>query len=70
MPEYVPASELVEARLHEISMRFGDRLSVEQIAQVRGRVERALKLANAMRATPLTNADEPEIVFAPIRAGR
>lgn len=61
------APAVAEARLAEIVARFGHTLSPEQIDQVRTRIERTLKLASDLRRTPLTNADEPEIVFAPFR---
>lgn len=61
------AADTVEARLAEISSRFGAMLSEAQIGQVRTRIERTLTLAAAMHTTALTNADEPEIVFAPYR---
>jgi hypothetical protein len=57
-----------EARLAEIVARFGATLSPRQLEQIRSRIERTLSLSAAMRATPLTNADEPEIVFAPYRS--
>jgi hypothetical protein len=60
---------VVAARLAEIDARFGGALTPEQREQVRGRIERTLKLGAAMRTAPLTNADEPEIVFTPYRAG-
>ncbi len=56
-----------DARFAEIEGRFGELLNAEQRAQVKSRIERTLALSTAMRATPLTNADEPEIVFAPYR---
>jgi hypothetical protein len=43
-------------------------LSEEQRATVRENVERHLKLAAALRAYPLQNADEPDFVFRPYRA--
>ena len=58
---------VVDARLAEVIARFGAALSDEQRDQVRSRIERTLKLAATMRAAPLGNADEPEIVFAPYR---
>lgn len=61
------AAPIVEARLAEVVARFGRDLSPEQREQIRGRIERTLKLSAAMRGTALTNADEPEIVFAPYR---
>ena len=60
----------IAARLAAIDARFGAVLTPEQREQVRGRIERTLKLGALLRTTPLTNADEPEIVFAPYRADR
>lgn len=59
---------ITEARLAEIDARFGPALTSEQREEVRGRIARTLKLAVALRATPLTNADEPVIDFAPYRS--
>lgn len=59
-----PGLKPVDARIAEIEERFGERLTAEQRLQVRTRIERTIALSVAMRATPLTNADEPEIVFA------
>jgi hypothetical protein len=58
---------VVEARLAEVLARFGSGLSAEQREEVRARIERTLTLSAAMRDTKLSNADEPEIVFAPFR---
>lgn len=58
---------IVDARLAEVVARFGDDLTVDQREQVRTRIERTLKLAATLRKTSLSNADEPEIVFAPYR---
>lgn len=66
LPESEP-NAVVTARLSEITSRFGDSLSESQIAQIKSRIERTLKLSAAMRTTPLGNGDEPEIVFAPYR---
>lgn len=66
-PSNEPRDAVVEARHHEVLARFGDHLSPVQREQVRTRIERTLTIAEKMRATPLTNADEPEIVFAPYR---
>lgn len=62
-----PGLKPVDARIAEIAERFGERLTAEQRLQVRTRIERTIALSVAMRATPLTNADEPEIVFSPYR---
>lgn len=66
-PPAGPTPAIVDARLTEVIARFGDRLSPEQRAQVRARIERSLTISAKLRQTPLTSADEPEIVFAPYR---
>ena len=59
---------VIAARLAEIDARFGKILTPDQREQVSGRIGRSLKRAAALRTAPLTNADEPEIVFSPYRA--
>jgi hypothetical protein len=60
---------LIDDRLAELTARYGDRFGDEQRAQVRARIARSAALGEKLRATPLTNADEPEIVFVPYREG-
>jgi hypothetical protein len=67
MPEDAMDSKRAEARLAEVSARFGDRLTDEQTAQVKRRIERSVRLSQELRTKPVTNSDEPEIVFAPYR---
>ena len=64
-PNHTP---IIEARLTELVARFGDRFDDTQRAQVRARIGRTVALADSLRKLPLTNADEPEIVFTPYRA--
>lgn len=59
---------IIETRLAEVMARFGERFDDAQEAQIRARLARTVALAVSLRRTPLTNADEPEIVFAPYRA--
>jgi hypothetical protein len=66
-PSKEPQDAVVDARLHDVIARFGARISTEQREQVRSRIERTITLAAKLRETPLTNADEPEIVFTPYR---
>jgi hypothetical protein len=63
-------ARVAAARREALEARLTHPLSEEQRAQVLKRIERTLKLAAAMRELPLTNADEPEIVFAPYRGER
>jgi hypothetical protein len=62
-------SPVIDARLADLTARFGDRFSEDQRAQVRARIARTVALGVSLRKTPLTNADEPEIVFVPYRTG-
>jgi len=59
----------VDARLAMIESRIARPLSGEQREQVRTRIARSIALGMAMRAYPLTNADEPEIVLVPFHGG-
>lgn len=57
----------VEARLALITARIGHPLTEEQTAQVKSRIARSIALGVALRAYPLSNADEPEIALVPYR---
>ncbi|MER3439174.1 MAG: hypothetical protein C4346_17175 [Chloroflexota bacterium] len=63
-PRHTP---IIEAQLAEIVARFGDQLNEGQRAEIRARLARGMKLAETLRTVPLTNADEPGIVFVPYR---
>jgi hypothetical protein len=65
-PRHTP---VIDARLADLTARFPDRFSDAQRAQVRARIARTVTLGESIRRTPLTNADEPEIVFVPYREG-
>jgi len=72
-PDAAPAEDprdtpVIDAQLAALTARFGDRFSDKQRALVRARIARTVALAESLRRTPLTNADEPEIVFVPYRA--
>ena len=67
VPDQIPNAATVDARLAAVAARLGDRLTEETRAQVRSRIERSLGLTAALRAMPLGNTDEPEIVFVPYR---
>ena len=47
--------------------RYGDRLSPEELDEVRKAVESNLKAAHALRGIELDPRDEPFLVFAPYR---
>jgi CO dehydrogenase/acetyl-CoA synthase beta subunit len=58
---------VVEARLAEVTARAGGLISAQQRDQVKTRIERAVELGQKVRATPMANGDEPEVVFQPYR---
>jgi len=59
----------VDLLLGLVRHRYGGRLTAEQLAALRQGVEAIAELGAALRAVPLTNADEPLAPFTPIRAG-
>ena len=59
----------VSARFAMIEARIERPLTEEQSAQVKHRIARSIALGVALRAYPLTNADEPEIALIPYRGG-
>jgi hypothetical protein len=67
MPEPDAATE-VETLLSLIRARYGERLTPEQLADVKKGVESIVDGARALRAVKLGNADEPMQPFAPYRA--
>jgi hypothetical protein len=50
-----------------VRQRYGDRLTTEQLDEVRRIVRAQVEAACALRAVRLTNADEPFQTFAPYR---
>lgn len=61
------SAAMVDGRLALIEARFGERFDDAQRERIRLAIERQLTLADRLRRTPLSNADEPEIVFRPHR---
>lgn len=47
--------------------RYGDRLSAEELEEVRKGVEGIAKAAKALRGVKLENSDEPFSIFKPYR---
>ena len=54
---------LAEAYLEVASARFGDKLSSEQLDQVRKDLEGNVRTAERLRAVKLKNGDEPDFTF-------
>jgi hypothetical protein len=75
MSETLGRSELegmpldVAARFAIVEHRMERPMTAEQATEVRNRIARSIALGVALRAYPLTNADEPEIALVPFRAG-
>ena len=65
-----PLSPAAEAQLQAVLRKYGDRLSEEQKADVKRLIAEAQKPAEALRAFPLDNSNEPATVFRVYRAER
>jgi hypothetical protein len=62
MPE--APSSAAEALTEVVRIRWGKHLSGEQLGDVAKAIDGRLRGAEAMRKVTLTNADEPDVVFA------
>ena len=56
-------SSVAEALTEVARIRWGKHLSGEQLSEIAKALDRRLRGAEAMRKVPLTNADEPDVVF-------
>ena len=69
MPDRSPFDERqIDLRLETILARFPGRYDDDQIADIRKRIAATVDDARALRAVPLTNADDPAGPFVPYRA--
>lgn len=57
----------LEALVASITAAYGGRISQEQMQRVRDGVQGLREAAAALYAYPLTNADEPDPIFAAYR---
>ena len=57
-----------DALFEIVRRRYGDRLTAEQLDEVRTIVQAQAEAARALRAIRLANSDEPMQPFAPYRA--
>jgi hypothetical protein len=66
-PTLVPTPEapspVAEALTEVVRIRWGARLSGEQLGEIAKALDGRLRGAEAMKKIPLTNADEPDVVF-------
>jgi hypothetical protein len=64
-------SSVAEALTEVARIRWGKNLSGEQLGEIAKTIDGRLRGAEAMKKIPLTNADEPDVVFsAEYTAGR
>jgi len=56
-------SAAAEALGELVRIRYGRFLTEEQLAEVKRQIERSLRSAERLRSFPLTNADEPDLIF-------
>ena len=63
-PPPQPPSPLALALVEVARLRFGEKLSEEDMTRLRRDVAGNLRAADALRAVKLKNADEPDFVFS------
>jgi hypothetical protein len=64
-PQQPPApSPLALAYAEVARLRFGEKLSEEELARLRREMAGNLRAADALRAVKLKNSDEPDFVFS------
>jgi hypothetical protein len=59
---------LARALAGVIRAQYGDRLSEADLAVITRQIEASLERAAKVRKIPLSNGDEPDFVFSPVRA--
>ena len=63
-------SPIAEAYLSVARARFGDKLSPEQLEQIKKDLDGNVRTTERLRAVKLKNGDEPDFVFSPTEEGR
>ncbi|HEX8423406.1 MAG TPA: hypothetical protein VF634_08340 [Pyrinomonadaceae bacterium] len=58
-----PPSPVVEAYAEVCRLRFGDKLTPEELARMKRDVEGNVRTAERLRAFKLKNSDEPDFIF-------
>lgn len=59
----------VDALLDYVQTLYGERLSADDLAQIREGIVSGLRAGERIREVPLANADEPGFAFRPYRGG-
>jgi hypothetical protein len=62
-PTPTPPSPVAEAYAEVARLRFGDKLTPEELARVKRDIEGNVRTAERLRAFKLKNADEPDFIF-------
>lgn len=57
-------SPLAEAYMEAARLRFGEKLTPEQLEQVKKDLDGNVRAADRLRAVKLKNADEPDFIFS------
>ncbi len=62
-PAAAPPSPVAEAYAEVARLRFGDKLTPDELARMKRDVEGNVRTAERLRAFKLGNADEPDFIF-------
>ena len=62
-PTPAPPSPVAEAYAEVARLRFGDKLTPEELARMKRDIEGNVRTAERLRAFKLKNADEPDFIF-------
>ena len=60
-------TSLAKALADAIRAQYGDRLSDTDVGVITRQIQATLERAAKVRKVPLTNGDEPDFVFSPVR---
>lgn len=69
-PESAGDAADAENLLHIIDRRFGIRFDAAQLDAIRDDLQSSLRAGRALRAWPLGNGDEPDVVFRALTGGK
>ncbi len=58
----------IDALFELLNNRYGDRLTADQLEEIKKTVEEQAEHAEKLRSVHLENGDEPAFVFTPYRA--
>jgi hypothetical protein len=62
-PQATPPSPVAEAYAEVARLRFGDKLTPDELARTKRDLEGNVRTAERLRAFKLKNADEPDFIF-------